>query len=72
MICILYQKMLVNRQTLMVGLFFFRFVIYLKIIKLVFNYFFIKAPEGRRSSGLAAIWVARNRFAVLDKNHTVK
>ena len=30
------------------------------------------APEGRRSAGLAAIWVARNRFAVLDKNHTVK
>ena len=29
------------------------------------------APEGRRSSGLAAIWVARNRFAVLDKNHTI-
>lgn len=29
------------------------------------------APEGRRSSGLAAIWVARNRFAILDKNHTI-
>jgi len=29
------------------------------------------APEGRRSSGMAAIWVARNRFAVLDKNHTI-
>jgi len=29
------------------------------------------APEGRRSSGLAAIWVARNRFAVLDRNHTI-
>ena len=29
------------------------------------------APEGRRSSGIAAIWVARNRFAVLDKNHTI-
>ena len=29
------------------------------------------APEGRRSSGLNAIWVARNRFAVLDKNHVV-
>ena len=26
---------------------------------------------GRRSAGLTAIWVARNRFAVLDKNHTI-
>ena len=32
---------------------------------------FFSAPEGRRSSGLNAIWVARNRFAVLDKNHVV-
>jgi len=29
------------------------------------------SPEGRRSSGLNAIWVARNRFAVLDKNHII-
>ena len=29
------------------------------------------APEGRRSSGLNAIWVARNRFAVLDKTHSI-
>lgn len=29
------------------------------------------APEGRRSAGTQAIWVARNRFAVLDKNHTI-
>jgi len=29
------------------------------------------APEGKRSSGLTAIWVARNRFAVLDKNHSL-
>lgn len=29
------------------------------------------APEGRRSAGLNAIWVARNRFAVLDKNHSI-
>ncbi|CAF3824980.1 unnamed protein product, partial [Rotaria magnacalcarata] len=28
-------------------------------------------PEGRRSSGLNAVWVARNRFAVLDKNHVI-
>ncbi len=32
----------------------------------------ISAPEGRRSSGLNAVWVARNRFAVLDKNHVVR
>lgn len=32
---------------------------------------FFSAPEGRRSSGLNAVWVARNRFAVLDKNHVV-
>lgn len=30
------------------------------------------APEGKRSSGLTAIWVARNRFAVLDRSHTVR
>lgn len=29
------------------------------------------APEGKRSSGLTAIWVARNRFAVLDRTHSV-
>jgi coatomer subunit alpha len=29
------------------------------------------APEGRRSAGMTAIWVARNRFAVLDKTHTI-
>ena len=29
------------------------------------------APEGKRSVGLSAIWVARNRFAVLDRSHTV-
>merc|ERR1719500_1460941 len=29
------------------------------------------APEGKRSSGLSAIWVARNRFAVLDKSHSL-
>lgn len=30
-----------------------------------------EAPEGKRSPGVAAIWVARNRFAVLDKNQQV-
>lgn len=30
------------------------------------------APEGKRSSGVTAVWVARNRFAVLDRSHTVR
>lgn len=29
------------------------------------------APEGKRSSGLTAVWVARNRFAVLDRSHSL-
>ena len=29
------------------------------------------AAEGKRSSGLTGIWVARNRFAVLDKSHSL-
>lgn len=29
------------------------------------------APEGKRSSGLTSVWVARNRFAVLDRMHSV-
>jgi coatomer protein complex subunit alpha (xenin) len=29
------------------------------------------APEGKRSSGVTAVWVARNRFAVLDRNHSI-
>ncbi|XP_053408078.1 coatomer subunit alpha-like isoform X1 [Mercenaria mercenaria] len=29
------------------------------------------APEGKRSSGLTAVWVARNRFAVLDRSHSI-
>ncbi|XP_033100225.1 coatomer subunit alpha-like [Anneissia japonica] len=29
------------------------------------------APEGKRSSGINAVWVARNRFAVLDRSHAV-
>ncbi|ESN99870.1 hypothetical protein HELRODRAFT_101473 [Helobdella robusta] len=29
------------------------------------------APESKRSAGVAAVWVARNRFAVLDRSHTV-
>ncbi|VDK27188.1 unnamed protein product [Gongylonema pulchrum] len=30
-----------------------------------------EAPEGKRSPGVAAVWVARNRFAVLDKNQQI-
>ena len=29
-------------------------------------------PEGKRSSGLTAVWVARNRFAVLDRTHAIQ
>ena len=29
------------------------------------------SPESKRSSGVTAIWVARNRFAVLDRTHSV-
>ena len=28
--------------------------------------------EGKRSSGLTSVWLARNRFAVLDKAHQVR
>ena len=31
----------------------------------------VVAPEGKRSSGLTSVWVARNRFAVLDRTHSV-
>ena len=27
--------------------------------------------DGKRSQGVAAVWVARNKFAVLDKSHQV-
>ncbi|PSN39046.1 Coatomer subunit alpha [Blattella germanica] len=30
-----------------------------------------ESPEGKRSSGVTAIWVARNRFAVLDRAHSL-
>ncbi|XP_076090931.1 coatomer subunit alpha-like isoform X1 [Mytilus galloprovincialis] len=29
------------------------------------------SPDGKRSAGLTAVWVARNRFAVLDKTHSI-
>ena len=29
------------------------------------------STDGKRSAGIAAVWVARNRFAVLDKSNTV-
>ena len=31
----------------------------------------VSAPESKRSSGLTSVWVARNRFAVLDRTHSV-
>ena len=33
---------------------------------------FCSVVEGKRSAGLTAIWLARNRFAVLDKTHQVR
>lgn len=30
------------------------------------------APDSKRSSGMTAVWVARNRFAVLDRSHSVR
>lgn len=32
---------------------------------------FFTAPDGKRPVGLKAVWVARNRFAVLDKTRSV-
>ncbi|KAK6623727.1 hypothetical protein RUM43_009580 [Polyplax serrata] len=29
------------------------------------------SPESKRSTGITAIWVARNRFAVLDRSHSL-
>ena len=29
------------------------------------------SPDGKRSTGMTSIWVARNRFAVLDKSHSL-
>ncbi|KAJ8034907.1 Coatomer subunit alpha [Holothuria leucospilota] len=29
------------------------------------------APESKRSAGLTAVWVARNRFAVMDRTHVL-
>ncbi|KAI5701194.1 hypothetical protein M8J75_007088 [Diaphorina citri] len=30
-----------------------------------------EVADGKRSTGISAVWVARNRFAVLDRNHTI-
>lgn len=30
-----------------------------------------ETPESKRATGVTAIWVARNRFAVLDRTHSV-
>lgn len=29
------------------------------------------SPDSKRSAGLTAVWVARNRFAVMDKTNQV-
>ena len=34
--------------------------------------FTVADVEGKRSPGLTAVWLARNRFAVLDKTHQVR
>ena len=34
-------------------------------------YFHCVAVDGKRSPGITAVWVARNKFAVLDKSHQV-
>ena len=34
--------------------------------------FLFSVSEGRRAAGVAAVWVARNRFAVLDKQQNVR
>ena len=36
-----------------------------------FIFCFVSVSEGKRAGGVAAVWVARNRFAVLDRTHTV-
>lgn len=51
---------------------YFRGIFVSKIFHLGVSYKFISAPEGKRSAGLTAVWVARNRFAVLDRTHTVR
>uniref|UniRef100_A0A8D8R6E5 Coatomer subunit alpha n=1 Tax=Cacopsylla melanoneura TaxID=428564 RepID=A0A8D8R6E5_9HEMI len=30
-----------------------------------------EVADGKRATGISAVWVARNRFAVLDRNHTI-
>lgn len=43
----------------------------LQMILMDLQMLFSLAPDGKRSAGLTAVWVARNRFAVLDKTHSV-
>jgi hypothetical protein len=35
------------------------------------NGFVFLVSEGKRSGGITAVWIARNRFAVLDRTRTV-
>ncbi|XP_015747725.1 PREDICTED: coatomer subunit alpha-like [Acropora digitifera] len=41
------------------------------MINIVLLWLKIAVSEGKRASGLTAVWVARNRFAVLDRTHTL-
>ena len=43
-----------------------------KMINIVLLWLKFAVSEGKRASGLTAVWVARNRFAVLDRTHTVR
>ena len=43
-----------------------------KKISIVLLWLKFAVSEGKRASGLTAVWVARNRFAVLDRTHTVR
>ncbi len=44
---------------------------YLRHASCIENYLVCVVIEGKRSAGLTAVWLARNRFAVLDKMHQV-
>lgn len=72
-LCVLFYLEWLNPNSLCIIIIFF----FSSMLFLCFSMFFrcawlqFLAPEGRRSSGLTAVWVARNRFAVLDRTHSV-
>jgi hypothetical protein len=47
----------------------FEVILLPNLLKYIFCFL---VSEGKRSGGITAVWVARNRFAVLDKTHTVR